>query len=36
MLTFDLLTIVGIVAIVMVGVILFTLCRIRGCNKPVC
>ncbi len=36
MFTFDLLTIVGIAAIALVGLVLFTLCRVNGCNKPVC
>lgn len=36
MFTFDLLTIIGIAAIAMIGVVLFTLCRLRGCNKPLC
>lgn len=36
MISFDMLTLVGILTIIVVGVILFTLCRLRGCNKPLC
>lgn len=36
MFTFDLLTLVGMASIALVGVVLFALCRLRGCNKPVC
>ena len=35
MFSFDLLTLVGIAVIALVGVVLFTLCRLRGCNKPI-
>lgn len=36
MFTLDLLTIIGIAAIATIGAVLFTLCRLRGCNKPLC
>jgi len=35
MFSLDLLTIIGIGAFTLVGVILFALCRLRGCDKPV-
>lgn len=36
MFTIDLLTIIGISAMAVVGVVLFTLCRLHGCSKPLC
>jgi len=32
----DLLTIVGIISAAVVVVVLFTLCKLKGCNKPLC
>ena len=32
---FDLLTIIGMGAFALVGVVLFAVCRLRDCNKPV-
>lgn len=34
--TLDLLTMVGMVSAAVVVTILFVLCKLRGCNKPVC
>jgi len=34
--TFDLLTISGIIALLVVIAALLTLCKLRGCNKPIC
>lgn len=34
--TFDILSFVGIVSTVLVVVLLVALCKIRGCNKPIC
>lgn len=34
--TVDTLTIIGVIAAVAVVAVLFTLCKLRGCNKPVC
>ena len=36
MLYFDLLTIVGLISAATVVVVLFVLCKLRGCNKPIC
>ena len=32
----DMLSIIGIVSAVVVVAVLFTLCKIRGCNEPIC
>lgn len=32
--TLDILSITGIVSAVVVVAVLFTLCKLRGCNKP--
>jgi hypothetical protein len=32
----DTLTIIGIVIAAAVVLVLVTLCKIRGCNKPIC
>ena len=32
----DILSVIGIVSAVLVVAVLFTLCKIRGCNKPIC
>ncbi len=34
--TLDILSIVGAISAVLVVVVLFALCKIRGCNKPIC
>ena len=36
MMELDMLSIIGIVSAVVVVAVLFTLCKIRGCNKPIC
>ncbi len=32
----DLLTIAGIISAAVVVAVLFTLCKLKGCNKPLC
>lgn len=32
----DILSIVGIISVALVIAVLFTLCKLRGCNKPIC
>lgn len=32
----DALTIFGIAAVAIVAVVLFAICKIRDCNKPIC
>jgi hypothetical protein len=34
--TFDTLTLFGMISAAAVVAVLFTLCKLRGCNKPVC
>lgn len=36
MMELDMLSIIGIVSAVVVVAVLLTLCKIRGCNKPIC
>ena len=36
MMELDMLSIIGIVSAVVVVAVLFALCKIRGCNKPIC
>ena len=36
MFTWDLLTVVGIVVTIAVAVVIYTICRRSGCDKPVC
>lgn len=33
---FDILTYVGLFSAVAVVVVLFVLCKLKGCNKPIC
>lgn len=34
--TFDNFTLAGIIFALVVVVVLFSLCKLRGCNKPIC
>ncbi len=36
MFTLDTLTIFGLVSTAVVIAVLFTICKLRGCNKPIC
>ncbi len=36
MFTLDTLTVIGLISAGVVVAVLFTLCKLRGCNRPIC
>ena len=36
MLTFDMFTIIGLISVAVVVTVMITLCKLKGCNKPIC
>jgi len=36
MMTLDFLSVTGIVTVTVVVVLLYVLCKLSGCNKPIC